>query len=666
MISVILYGRNDNYGYNLHKRAALSLNCIAAILSDPTDEILFVDYNTPDDYPTFPEAILDTLSAAAKARLRILRVRPTLHRRFRDKSHLVALEPVARNIAVRRSNHANRWILSTNTDMIFVPHTDRSLSDIAAELPRGFYHLPRCEIPETLWETFDRKDAHGTIQAIRHWSKYAHLNEIVTGIPVIRFDAPGDFQLIEREDLHRLHGFDEAMLLGWHVDSNMAKRLHLLHGATGDLSSKLLGYHCDHTRQVTPAHRNDSVSNDHVAFVDRVVCAEAREQEASWGCPDDEIEEFRLSDAPGSAYLRALRSVIREEMQQPTVADYLPGSFDSETYDPRHILPFLADIFVSAPPSVRLAWIGQGENLLSLFAELWHDLGREPLLVCDDRAAEFGQSSDLVRISSPEEIAETADAIVFAYDPSNQTAASGTMASFVKLVLAEQARIAAGEDPRRFVGVNAIHTRFERLFAEFVGATKTPFSTRIRHGFVRPRPWTEGRPYKESWLQRMFVGTAGTKVGTDIWSSKDMAGFIAYGPYARLFPGRYRVHMEFVTLGSNGSEAGSAALTSLHRQREILRGLVLSTKESLRRYRAKKPRRSHIFAEVVDTERQLAAVPILNCNFGSRDVSLEFDVHEEDLVSSAATGIEVRVWTSGRYVFGIKSVMVSRVGNSSG
>jgi hypothetical protein len=57
VISIILYGRNDSYGYNLHKRAALSLNCMAEVLSDPDDEVLFVDYNTPDDFPTFPEAI---------------------------------------------------------------------------------------------------------------------------------------------------------------------------------------------------------------------------------------------------------------------------------------------------------------------------------------------------------------------------------------------------------------------------------------------------------------------------------------------------------------------------------------------------------------------------------------------------------------------------------
>ena len=57
MISVVVYGRNDNYGYNLHKRAAISLNCIAEVLDGHSDEIIFVDYNTPDDYPTFPEAI---------------------------------------------------------------------------------------------------------------------------------------------------------------------------------------------------------------------------------------------------------------------------------------------------------------------------------------------------------------------------------------------------------------------------------------------------------------------------------------------------------------------------------------------------------------------------------------------------------------------------------
>src|SRR5262249_5871613 len=127
MISIVLYGRNDNYGYNLHKRAALSLNCMAEMIEQEDDEILFVDYNTPDDFPTFPEAIQDTLSKKARQKLRIFRVRPRTHQRFSSKTSLKAIEPISRNVAIRRSSPVNRWVLSTNTDMIFVPRSAASL-----------------------------------------------------------------------------------------------------------------------------------------------------------------------------------------------------------------------------------------------------------------------------------------------------------------------------------------------------------------------------------------------------------------------------------------------------------------------------------------------------------------------------------------------------------
>src|SRR6266404_3699617 len=178
MFSVIQYGRNDSHGYNLHKRAAISFNAIAEVMTDPDDEILFVDYNTPDDYPTFPEAISDTLTDKAKKVLRIFRVRPEQHAHLRHRTHLVALEPQSRNIALRRSNPRNRWILYTNTDMLLVPRDERqSLSDMLA-----------------------------------------------------------------------IHGFDEAMLHGWHCDSNLAARLSLYRGSADTLADKVFAYHCDHTR----------------------------------------------------------------------------------------------------------------------------------------------------------------------------------------------------------------------------------------------------------------------------------------------------------------------------------------------------------------------------------------------------------------------------------
>src|SRR5260370_18479376 len=76
MFSIILYGRNASHGYNLHKRAAIGVNAPAEGMSDSNDEILFVDDNTPNDHPTFPEAIHDTLTDQAKSVMRILRVRP--------------------------------------------------------------------------------------------------------------------------------------------------------------------------------------------------------------------------------------------------------------------------------------------------------------------------------------------------------------------------------------------------------------------------------------------------------------------------------------------------------------------------------------------------------------------------------------------------------------
>src|SRR5260370_1407618 len=161
MFSDDLYGRYVIHGYMLDNRAAISFNAIAEVMSDPVDEILFVDYNTPDDHPTFPEAIHDTLTDKCKKHMRVFGVRPEHHEPLKSKTHLVALEAQSRNLALRRSNPNNRWILYTNTDMLLVPRDERqSLSDVLGELPDGFYQTPRFELPEMLWEAaFDRRVA---------------------------------------------------------------------------------------------------------------------------------------------------------------------------------------------------------------------------------------------------------------------------------------------------------------------------------------------------------------------------------------------------------------------------------------------------------------------------------------------------------------------------
>jgi hypothetical protein len=492
MISVILYGRNDNYGYNLHKRAALSLNCIAEVLTDPSDEILFVDYNTPDDFPTFPEAIQDTLTIRAREKLRIFRVRPNVHDRYKSKTRLLALEPIARNVAVRRSSPSNRWILSTNTDMIFVPHGATLLSEIARGLAPGFYHAPRMEIPEVLWESLNRYDAANIIETIRDWGKSLHLNEIVLGSSSIRYDGPGDFQLFLRSDLFDNYGFNEEMLLGWHVDSNIAARMLLKYSEVGDLGIHLYGYHCDHTRQVTPAHSHTRVQNDPIRFVTEVKNLQVPSQQGTWGCAGDAIEELRLHTNTASVYLRALRETIGHPLAMPLRSEYKIESYNKVDYDPKHLLPFLTDMFASMPRISNVAWYGARMETLRLFAAAWNKLQFTGKILMDQDLLR----GEAITAISASQVLEQADAIIFDFGGLQSLQSSGNgpadperwlRRSFRKVVQHERYRMSTGAAPRRVICLNAINNDYEQLVCGSIAAPATPFATHMRHGFVLPK-----------------------------------------------------------------------------------------------------------------------------------------------------------------------------------
>lgn len=499
MISIVLYGRNDNYGYNLPKRAALSLNCLAEVLTDPADEILFVDYNTDDNFPTFPEAIQDTLTEKARQILRIFRVRPAVHARWKKVTHLFTLEPLARNVAIRRSNENNRFILSTNTDMIFVPRQGVSLTELVRDLPYGYYCLPRFEIPETLWESLDRQDARGVIETVGNWGWTLYLNEIVYGSSGNKFDAPGDFQLIERKDLFAIDGFNENMLLGWHVDTNIAKRLTFLHGETGDLSGRCFGYHCDHTRQITPMHKSVSAMNDLSVFVDGVRQAELPEQRESWGCAADAIEEISLIKPVTRVYLGALEAAIPEPLRSPLEASFeYTQHWDRIDYDPRHVLPFLIDMLVCAPRDLRVSYFGGHQAMFKLLRIALQQIGFEKgVTVSRENAERLGLSPEDPSVAAVDEVFE-ADIFIFdcvtmegkavsdQMSASNAAMVDSLVRSFERLVDAERKRIDDRSGaPRQVVMINAIENRFETLVRKYLDYARTPFSSRLRHGFVR-------------------------------------------------------------------------------------------------------------------------------------------------------------------------------------
>ncbi|MCK6450327.1 MAG: hypothetical protein L6R19_05655 [Alphaproteobacteria bacterium] len=515
MISVVLYGRNDNYGYNLHKRAALSINCIAEVLDGKDDEILFVDYNTPDDMPTFIEAILDTLTDRARRRLRVLRARPALHRRFAGRTRLFALEPHARNIAVRRSNPDNRWILSTNTDMVFVLRGgQRSLNTAVADLKPGYYGVPRYEMPETLWESLDRRDPKGVIAAFADWGRRLHLDEVVHSHRSILFDAPGDFQLVPRQDLCAIHGFNEGMLLGWHVDSNLAKRFLLLHGATHSLFERVASYHCDHTKVATPMHGHDRQQNSLVTYVTEVTAPGIPGQAESWGAPDVAVEELRFPPGQSIGFAKAVAPILGPMKVPVYDALYTEKSWNRLTYPARHVLPYLADQLATYPRDIELAYAGMNDTLRDLLAELWRALGFTGRMLVLDRTAGVkpGCAPPPARPEPGYVVADLDHLIahggLFVFDFGLEDGPDWPMPIFhpkanpksqallplikalqvagLKVVAAERARAAEGLPPRRLVLVNTINTEFAGMLEQLVAQTITPYCTRVRHGVVKP------------------------------------------------------------------------------------------------------------------------------------------------------------------------------------
>jgi hypothetical protein len=509
VISVILYGRNDTHGYNLHKRAAISINCIAEMLSDADDEILFVDYNTSNDLPTFIESIYDTLTARAKERLRVFRIRPALHARLVERTHLSALEPHSRNIAIRRSNARNRWILSTNTDMIFLPRDDvSSLTDAVRDLGDGQYIVPRFDLPEPLWESFPRSDPKAVLGACEELGRKLHLDEIAIRPPYMRFDSPGDFQLAPRNALFDIHGFDERMTQGWHADSNMCKRLYLFYGnRTESLAHRLKAYHCDHTRVATSAHRLDlKLENNLQEFVYGVEDPVAHHQAETWGVPDERIEELDFVSGAAARFACALE----RSLPGPQLQDYFSDANDTRNfvyYEPEHVLAHLAGNLTVYAPDARFAYAGNNPRMLELTARCIAEMGfcRKLHYVAELLSTTGPDSATAIRATDIPNGASLEDDLLASYDllifdfgldpaglglgeiarvtdwPREQRYSLGAVAR----CLEGCALSGPGSDAPDFLVLNANHHVFQQFAGQFLIATDTPYPTHVRKGRAR-------------------------------------------------------------------------------------------------------------------------------------------------------------------------------------
>jgi len=491
MISVIFYGRNDNHGYNLHKRASLSLNNMAELLTHEDDEVLFVDWNTSPGLPTFIESIHDLLTEKAKKITKIIKVDFYTHNLlFSSKTKKQTVEPVARNTAIVRSNPKNKWVLSTNTDMIFIPkNSNKSLSDICSELEDGFYELPRFSIPEIIWETFDRLNPESVMKDIKEIRLKIDLDEIITAGPILRYDAPGDFQLCLREQLMEIRGFDENMILGWHVDSNLCRRLNILNGETKTLINELYGYHCEHTKTTTHFTAT-SIQNSLIDFFERVDSPYSSYKNSDWGLSNITLSEFKVNEKLENRF-EALYEFAKAP-QIPRTAVYTNSMGNLVSYPESHAVPYLVDALYDYPPNTELLLFCHNKNKYDWYLELLERVGLTNVIKIQEEASPEFQIDNLVNpkvviLDLGIEIASQ-DISVLSHDDINNDLIDdqiNIIHKFLKFVITNSQEKSLYETPIVTLNLETYDSGVGVFLKKWIELPQVASNSRVRIGFLK-------------------------------------------------------------------------------------------------------------------------------------------------------------------------------------
>ncbi|MBI2240484.1 MAG: hypothetical protein HYU59_06725 [Magnetospirillum gryphiswaldense] len=490
MISVVVYGRNDAHWSNLPKRAVLSLNCLAEMLDHADDEIIFVDYNSPDDLPTFIEANADTLTAKARARLRVIRVREADHQPFQRQGSLPVVEAVARNVALRRVNPANPWVLNSNTDVIVLAKSsDVSLSGLVANLEEGLYHLPRFEVPEMLWESAERGQPVAFMGQLKRHGRRLGLDQVVLGYPETVFDYAGDFQLAPRHLLMEIAGFDERMLLRGHCDPDLAARLAARGYPARSLAEHLSVWHCSHHRGFRGGGGRTNNSGTSLG-----VSADSRPpgQQDSWGLATVELEEIRLCGGAAPFDLD-----VPVDGGPAAALECPPTPRQALSFRPADTIAYLADLVWNLPRRTRIGMMGHNAAMAAAVRTLLGDLGFvDPLPTFD----QISEDCDVVLVDLSLDAEQWGDADL----EEMEAAVLPLEAPLRRLLAREAARIAAGAAPRRFIFINLQLAGFRATsqaerpwLSEAVAAlcdlAFLPLQSRLAYGFVRgPRSRADG------------------------------------------------------------------------------------------------------------------------------------------------------------------------------
>lgn len=249
MISIVVTGRNDDYGENFLGRLQ---NFITVLIPGmqryaPNTELIIVEWNPPVNRPRFTDA-LNWPPETAGLDVRIIEVPEEIHRSLPRANTIPFFEPFAKNVGIRRASRDT--ILMTNPDIIFS-------NELIALFGNGtfsrewFYRIDRYDtvLPQGLENAEDiLKAAHTGIFQVSHkngcsrgsgeelgtlqfYSPGEPLDNKGSGhivtldqLPDDRYwglhtNASGDFLLTHRDNWDAVGGYAESLDVNSHLDS---------------------------------------------------------------------------------------------------------------------------------------------------------------------------------------------------------------------------------------------------------------------------------------------------------------------------------------------------------------------------------------------------------------------------------------------------------------
>jgi hypothetical protein len=309
----------------------------------------------------------------------------------------------------------------------------------------------------------------------------------------IRFDAPGDFQLILRKDFLEIDGLDEEMLLGYHVDSNLSKRMLLFRGSIENLGETLAGYHCNHNRERTVYHGTGRVTNDLERFFFTIDQPKLPAQRAKWGLVDEALEEVAVGDRLGERFAASLLDAIPISARPRVASDAGRVPFDL-TYDSAHVLPFIADSLAVSSSDATIGYIGANPVLEGMLRTAVAQLGFErPLKVAklDDMSSvdEVVRSAHVlvVDLGVDSSLIDTSLSAGDGYEPPPlPEGVDLAFAGLERLVELERARLELGEHPRRIMLVHSSTVFWDSYVLAQLDCSHTTAHSRVRRATVKP------------------------------------------------------------------------------------------------------------------------------------------------------------------------------------